>query len=334
MNCRERVIESLSHRQPTKVPYNLEFTKASKEKMAAFYNDSEFESKLGNCLTLLPGRPKHTWKQIKPKCWQDDFGTVWDCTQDADVGVPSNQLVNLHNINDFQLPDPCDSQRYRGYEEKIAAGKDTLVVANFSMCLFERAYILAGMENLLMAMASDKDFVNTLLDKLLMWNLEVIEQFCSFKIDAILFGDDFGQQNGLIMSPQHWRQYIKPRIKQMYRATKEKGLYVFIHSCGQICEILDELIECGVDVYGPFQPEAVDVFDVKKQFGERVSFYGGISTQKTLPFGTPTDVRSEISRLLDEIGRGGGYIAGPAHKVSADAKPENIAVMIEILQNQ
>lgn len=334
MAIRQRVLKALAHEQPDKVPYNVEFTSDARAKMVEFYGDPDFEAKLGNHFTILPGRPKHTWKEIKPGFWLDDFGTIWDRTKNTDVGVMTNQLITPENVAEFKLPDPDDPVRYEGFTEKIEAGKDTFIIANFSMSLFERAFILAGMENILMGMLADKTFINVLFDRLLEWNLRVIEKFCSFEIDAISFGDDFGQQDGLLIGPQLWGEFIKPRIREMYQATKSKGHYVFIHSCGQICELFDELIECGVDVYNPFQPEVMNVFEVKEKFGDRLSFYGGISTQKTLPFGTVTEVKDEVSRLLEVVGKNGGYIAAPAHKVPTDAKPENIAAMIEVLQSQ
>lgn len=150
----------------------------------------------------------------------------------------------------------------------------------------------------------------------------------------MMFGDDWGHQTGLIMGPKLWRQFIKPRIKQMYGLVKSKGKFVFIHSCGKVNEIFPDLIECGLDVFNPFQPEVMDVFEMKKKYGSSLSFYGGISTQRTLPYGTPAQVRDEVKRLLDVVGKNGGYIAAPAHDIPADAKPENIAAMIEVLRNQ
>ena len=105
-----------------------------------------------------------------------------------------------------------------------------------------------------------------------------------------------------------------------------------IHSCGKIDEILPDLIDCGLDVFNPFQPEVMDVFEVKKKYGDHLSFYGGISTQRTLPFGTAEQVKEEVKRLLDIVGENGGYIASPAHAIPADAKTENIVAMIDALK--
>ncbi len=184
-----------------------------------------------------------------------------------------------------------------------------------------------------MAMATDDSFANRLFDRILEFNLAWIERAGALEIDAIFFGDDWGQQTGLIMGPDLWRKFIKPRFVRMCQAVKVKGKYVFLHSCGKVQEIFPDLIECGVDMFNPFQPEVMDVFQIKKQYGKDLSFFGGISLQNTLPFGTVSQTRDEVKRLLDIVGEDGGYVAGPAHSIP-DAKVENVAAMIDVLQNQ
>ncbi|HNS19111.1 MAG TPA: uroporphyrinogen decarboxylase family protein [Sedimentisphaerales bacterium] len=153
-------------------------------------------------------------------------------------------------------------------------------------------------------------------------------------MDIFRFGDDWGHQRGVLMGPDLWRRFIKPRFRMMCELVKSKGKLVMLHSCGKVDELFDDLIECGLDIFNPFQPEVMDVFDVKKRYGDRLTFYGGISIQRTLPFGTVQQVRDEVRRLLDVVGADGGYIASPSHDIPGDAKPENLAAMIEVLQNQ
>jgi uroporphyrinogen decarboxylase len=185
-----------------------------------------------------------------------------------------------------------------------------------------------------MAMIDNKKYVNRLFDRILEYNLRVIENACRHNIDGMGFGDDWGQQRGLIMGPALWREFIKPRIRAMYGLVRSKGKFVFIHSCGKVDSIFPDLIECGLNVFNPFQPEVMDVFEMKRKFGDRLSFFGGISTQRTLPYATVAQVKDQVRRLLDEVGKGGGYIAAPAHAIPPDARPENIAAMIEVLRNQ
>lgn len=334
MNARERVLTTLAHRQPDKIPYQVTFTQKVHEAMAAYYGDPDFAASLGNALGHLICEPQNGWREIMPDIWQDQFGVQWNRTVDKDIGVVCNRLITPANVHSFQMPDPDDPSRFAHYAETIASAPDRFWTADLGFSLYERAWTLAGMEEILAAMVTDKPFVNTLLDRILEFNLRLIEHACSYPIDAMRFGDDWGDQRGLQMGPRLWREFIKPRIKEMYGLAKSKGRFVFIHSCGKVDEIFPDLIECGLDVFNPFQPEVMDVYEVKRRYGDRLTFFGGISTQRTLPFGTVQQVRDEVRRLLDEVGRNGGYIAAPSHDIPSGAKPENVAAMIEVLQNQ
>ena len=331
MSIRQRTIDAIEHRATDSVPYHIRFTKGAREKMARLYGNPNFEASLGNCLSVYRAR---RLAEVRPNVWRDEFGVEWDRSVDADIGVAVNTLVTPETLSGFQFPDPDDPAIYTDFEASANEFGDTLAVAKLSYNLFERAWSLAGMENLLTAMIADPAFVHELLDRIAEYNLAAIDNVCKWNIDAILFGDDWGHQGGLLMGPHLWREFIKPRIARLYQGAGASGKYVFLHCCGRVQELFDDLIECGLDVFNPFQPEVMDVFDMKRQFGDRLTFYGGISTQKTLPFGAVSDVRDEVRHLLDEVGASGGYIAAPAHAIPPDAKPENIAAMIEVLQNQ
>jgi uroporphyrinogen decarboxylase len=258
----------------------------------------------------------------------------WDRRVDVDIGFVCNRVITRENVSTYPFPDPDDARRYADFERVLVEKGDRFYVVPIGFSLFERAWTLAGLEELLGAMMSDAAFVHTLLDRIVEFNLTIIERAGAFDIDAVQFGDDWGHQGGLLMGPKLWREFIKPRVREMYAAVKARGKYVIIHSCGKVDELFDDLIECGVDVFNPFQPEVMDVFAIKRRYGERLCFFGGISTQRTLPYGSVAQVRDEVMRLLDEVGAGGGYIAAPAHAIPPDAKPENIAAMLDVLQNQ
>ena len=334
MTDRERVLATLEHTQPDKTPYNISFTHKAAAKMAEFYGDDDFQAKLENCLTGLGTAPRDSRQEVAPDVWQDQFGVQWDRSVDKDIGVVCNQVLTPETLDEYEWPDANDPTRYEAYDEIIAANPDGFIVANLGFSLFERAWTMTGMENLLIAMVTDKPFVHALLDRILEFNLRIIEKACAHDVQAMHFGDDWGQQRGLITGPELWREFIKPRIRQMYDAAHAKGKYVSIHSCGKVDELFPDLIECGLNVFNPFQPEVIDVYEAKRTYGDRLSFYGGISTQRLLPYGTVQEVKDEVCRLLEEVGKDGGYIAAPAHAIPGDAKPENIAAMIEVLQEQ
>ena len=335
VNHKERVLAALRHQQPDKVPYDIQFTVPARTRMADYYGDPDFESKLGNCFAWLrPHPPGARFEEVEPDIWADEFGVRWDRHIDKDIGMVCNRLVTPDNVADFVFPDPHDAARYECFDAVIAASPDKAVLVSLGFSLFERAWTLAGMENVLMAMVADVGFAEDLLDRILEFNLAIIENACVHDIDIVRFGDDWGQQRGLLMGPELWRRFIKPRFQAMCQAVKSHGKFTMLHCCGKVDEIFPDLIECGLDIFNPFQPEVMDVFDIKRTYGNDLTFYGGISIQRTLPFGTVGQVRDEVRRLVDAIGARGGYIASPSHDIPGDARPENIAAMIEVLQNQ
>ncbi len=334
MTPRDRVITSLQHKQPDKTPYAVGFTQPAYAKMAEFYGDPDFGAGLGNCLTAIGAGPHLPWVETTPGVWEDPFGVQWNRTVDKDIGVVCNTRVTPETLEAYTFPDFDDARYGADFRAFTAAHPDLFRIADLGFSLFERAWTLAGMETLLMAMVDEPAFAHRLLDRILEFNLRAIAKACAHDVDAMMFGDDWGQQTGVLMGAPLWREFIKPRVGQMYAAAKARGKAVFIHSCGKVDSLFPDLIELGLDVFNPFQPEVMDVYAMKRTYGDRLSFYGGISTQRTLPYGTPQETRDEVRRLLDEIGKDGGYLAAPAHSIPGDAKPENIAAMLEVLQGQ
>ena len=135
------------------------------------------------------------------------------------------------------------------------------------------------------------------------------------------------------MSPEMFRKFFKKRYKKMWEVYKDKNLPIFHHSCGNIIKIISDLIEIGLDVLNPIQPEAMSPDELSKKFGRRLSFFGGISTQKTLPFGTPQDVKNEVINRIKVLGKNNGYIISPSHEVTSDCKDENFIMLIKILED-
>ena len=334
MTHRERVLAAVSHRAPDKVPYDIRFTQPAHAKMAAYYGDPAFESKLGNCFTWLrPHLPDARFVEVAPNIWQDEFGVRWDRRVDKDIGVVCNRLVTPENVESFAFPDPHEPARYDSFEKMIDPNGGTAVLVSLGFALFERAWTLAGMENVLMAMVADKRFANTLLDRILEFNLAVIEHACTRNVDIFRFGDDWGHQRGVLMGPGLWREFIQPRFARMCERVKSKGKLVMLHCCGKVDELFPDLIECGLDIFNPFQPEVMDVFSLMKACHGRLAFHGGMSVQKVLPFGTPREVREATGKLLS-AGAAGGYVFSPSHGVPRDVPPENLLAMAEVLKSQ
>jgi uroporphyrinogen decarboxylase len=206
-------------------------------------------------------------------------------------------------------------------------------VFQIGFSLYERAWTLRGMEALMTDFLDHPEFVHALFNRIADYNIAQVREALRYDIDAIYFGDDWGQQHGLQMGPALWREFVHPVLRRMYGVVREAGKCVMIHSCGDVDELFDDLVGIGLNSFNPFQPEVMDVYSLLPRYRGRLAFHGGLSTQKTLPFGSVEDVRRETRRLL-ELGRDGGYIFAPAHDVEGDVPLENMLAAIKTVQQQ
>jgi uroporphyrinogen decarboxylase len=301
-------------------------------KLEEYFGTTQLDEVLGNHLARYRARPP--FEEIQPGFFRDEFGVVWNRTVDPDIGVVEEFQLKGRTLAGYRFPDPRNPARYAPLPAFLQTHRNRFRYVSVGFSLFERAWSLRGMTDLLIDMLEAPEFVDELFDALVEFDLAIVEEMLKYDIDAILFGDDWGQQRGLIFGAELWRRFVKPRIAQLYAAVKRGGKAVMIHSCGRVQELFPELIELGLDVFNPFQPEVMDPLEMKRQFGDRLSFFGGLSIQKILPFGTLRQVREEARRLADTVGRDGGLILAPSHDMPGDIPAENVAAFVETMRSQ
>ena len=236
-------------------------------------------------------------------------------------------------LQSYAFPDPLAPRYFADIPAKLTKIGDRFRAFQVGFSLWERAWTLRGMADLMMDFYDHPGFVRELLRTIADYNIAQVGGALAYEIDAVYFGDDWGQQRGLQMGPALWREFILPELKRMYGLVREAGKYVIVHSCGDVDELFDDLIEAGLNCFNPFQPEVMDVDSLLVRYRGRLCFLGGLSTQKTLPYGSAEEVRRATQHLLD-LGREGGYIFAPAHDVEGDVPLENMLAFIEVIQGQ
>jgi uroporphyrinogen decarboxylase len=332
MQKRDVIRLVLEGKRPPYVPWSMGFTKEAKEKLERHYGCDDIDVPLHNHLLKL-GSDIGFFTELGDDRVRDVFGVVWDRSVDKDIGNVEGRVLARPTLEGYTFPDPLDRRFFADIPATIARRPDRFRVFQIGFSLYERAWTLRGMESLMTDFYDHPEFVHELLGRIADYNIAQVREALKYDIDAVYFGDDWGQQHGLQMGPRLWREFLLPPLKRMYAAGREAGRFVMIHSCGDVDELFDDLIAIGLSSFNPFQPEVMDVYRLLPRYRGRLAFHGGLSTQKTLPFGTAEEVRAETRRLL-ELGRDGGYIFAPAHDVEGDVPLENMLAAIETVQGQ
>ncbi len=338
MTSRERVRCALHHETPDRCPVSATFVPELETRLRAAWNIDapDLGVALGNDMVKVcaglemsfygSDAPEYTcpwgirWRNIK-----NEFGAYTEIAKHPLAG-------DVDKLDAFEIPDPNAEAHYASFKAmQEAYGEDKWLIGSSQISVFEAAWYLRGMDQLLMDMCMQQDYVHALMDKVMQFPLNACLRYIDLGADMVWLGDDVATQQGLLMSKEMWRTFLKPRYAQMIAAFKQRNpnIQVAYHSCGNCLDLLDEFIEIGLDVLNPLQPMAIDPFEVKKRYGSRLSLFGGLDIQHLMPQGSPEEVRSQVCRLKRECGAGGGYILCPAHHLQNDTPTENVAAFYE-----
>lgn len=238
----------------------------------------------------------------------------------------SVEQVLAYPFPDYNKADP-DTQKER---VKKAHLEDTVAIGDMQMTIWERAWYLRGMENLMVDMMTEDPIAEVLLDKVTDIAVTRAKSFVKSGVDVLFLGDDIGMQKSIMMSEDLYCTWLKPRLTRVIAAAKSlnPNLVVFYHSCGFITPLIPHLIEAGIDVLNPIQPECMNFAEIHKEFGDRISFHGTIGTQTTMPFATPEEIRQIVCENLEIAGDRGGLFVAPTHLLEPEVPVENVAAYL------
>ncbi|WMJ22814.1 uroporphyrinogen decarboxylase family protein [Paludicola sp. MB14-C6] len=218
------------------------------------------------------------------------------------------------------------------YEQvKKAHANGICAMGGMQCTIWETAWYMRGMENLMMDMMSDDEMATVLLDKVTDNAILRAEGYAKAGADIIFLGDDIGMQHSILMSKTLYSDWLKPRLKKVIDSAKaiNNDIIFFYHSCGYVEPFIPDLIDVGIDVLNPVQPECMDFAKIHAIYGNAISFHGTIGTQTTMPFGTPDEVRREVFKNLDIAGEKGGLMVAPTHLLEPEVPVENLVAYIK-----
>jgi uroporphyrinogen decarboxylase len=347
MNSRQRFISVLNSELPDRTPILANLTIQAAEKLAPLlgkevgFIDAFLATRishrdillaLGNDAVIISATRGEETRALPDGTVMDEWGIAY-----RTVGLYSEAVVRplaacetIGQLEQYRLPDPKAEARW--IEAKNTA-EDYAIVGDLEACLFELAWNLVGFEKFLGDLYTGEEYINLLLDRILAFS-----EYCGLKMidlgaDLIWAGDDFGTQTNLLISPQLWREYFKPRYQKLFSTFKRRNpaLKIAYHSCGAIEPLIDEYIEVGVDFLNPLQPAAagMELSGLDRKYGGRIGFFGGVDVQKVLPNGTVEDVRAEVRRCINSVRDLGRFIIAPAHNIQPDTPVENILAFFD-----
>jgi uroporphyrinogen decarboxylase len=253
------------------------------------------------------------------------------------VEGPLEQATTVQQVRDLPFPDPADPARYEDAARYIDQyGGDYFTIGDVELTMFEMAWHMTGLQKFMTDMAMGEDYVEALIDRTMEWSIAVGKRLVEQGVDGIWTGDDFGAQNGMMISPDMWRKIFKPRMAEVFQEFRSVNpdVVVMYHCDGAIAPIIGDLIEIGLDVFNPVQPGVPghEPAELKAQFGSELSFWGAIDQQQLLPLGTPTEIDADVKAKIEALGPGGGYMVAPAHILQGDTPVENVEAFIEAVK--
>ena len=360
MNSKERVLTTLRRSGvPDRVPLQFDLCKSLLEGFSqkyaiplhyttSYYEDltyrisgNELRTAMGSDCVLVGGSlPKgYRHPETEDGCIINEFGMKMrqGPLYMEVIEEPLANVTGVDEVMNFPIPDPYAAGRMddaQAYIRKYQS--DYFIIGDLELSMFEMAWHMVGLEKFMMDMALGETYVEALLDRVMEFTIGIGKQLAQLGVDGIWTGDDFGAQNGMMIAPKMWRQIFKPRFADLFSELKASNpeVLVMYHSDGAVAPILEDLVEIGMDVFNPVQPNVPghEPDELKAKFGDKLSFWGAIDQQYLLPNGSPAEIEKDVQEKIEALGAGGGYLCSPAHIVQSDTSMDNVEVFIAAVQ--
>lgn len=262
--------------------------------------------------------------------WVDHWGTSWADDGHGGKTEACPLEAGYHLMDSYPFPDSHDPDLFVAAEQALAQRDGRYVLASVWFTLFERLWMLRGFDNMLLDPLTDEDNFLRLRDIVLDYALGVTDEWVKRGVDGIFFSDDWGSQRGLLINPDDWRRFWRPAYKTLFHRVREGGAHVWMHLCGDIRAILPDLIELGLNVLNPVQPQAMPIQELARDFGGKVCFNGGADVQGVLANGTPEEVRAHVIEVMELFAQpAGGYVLTTSHGIMPETPLDNIIALYE-----
>jgi uroporphyrinogen decarboxylase len=359
MNSRERVLTAFGKLPgvPDRVPIQFDLCRSLTDHFSkklglapdytwSYYEDlsyrisaNELRTRLGSDCVVVGGQVAKDFvsQTVRDNITTNELGMHMKPTQlyVEVVKCPLAGVSSVEEVERYQMPDPYAPGRIDNAVRDIARfGKDYFVIGDCEISLFEMAWHLTGLEDYLVGMADEEEWVDALNDKVEAFTTGLAEQLVRAGVDAIWLGEDLGSQVSTLISPDAWRRMFKPRHARMIQKLRaiNPELILIMHSDGAVAPLINDFVEIGVDVYNPVQPNVPgsDPREVMQKYGGRIHFFGGIDQQALLPEGDAAKIESVMRFYAETLGASGGYLMAPAHILQADVAPETVEAMLAI----
>ncbi|MBI4786403.1 MAG: hypothetical protein HY782_05085 [Chloroflexi bacterium] len=344
---RERVIAQINHVETDYLPYTIRFDNDLIEGLDCYgsdvalrldrhYGSPAWRGLVDNAIPHIVTHMLGVDLAAVP-IYTDVYGSRWRV--DRRPFHLCEPALKTCSLDGYQFPE-VDALFGAAWNERtlraIAQHPDHFIVMGFGLGLWERTWALRGFEQALMDAAAEPDAFEELIEQVANHQLAIIARLAELPIDGIMFADDWGYQQGVLLGPARWRRILKPRLARLYACAHQAGKYTLSHCCGSVADILPDIIEIGLDVLESVQPEAAKMnpYELKRRFGNHITFWGGLGSQSVIPFGKPEEIRAQVENLCREMGKGGGYILSPAKPLQPETPTENAAAIVESFLRQ